>query len=117
MPSTQHDFTIYRGLTWAGLRCIALSASSEPVSVEGSTALLQARKAIGKPVAFALPVTLGQEAGEIIIPEVSAETTATLTRGAYVFDLILIGGDGKPWPPVMHGIITVRQPVSNPNES
>lgn len=116
MPSTLRNITLYRGLTWQGLRCMAVNASGDPVALEG-TALLQARKAPGKPLSFSLPVTLGEAQGEIVIPEVSAVTSKSLPLGVFMFDLVLIDSDGKAWPPVMHGEITVKDPISKPELS
>lgn len=116
MPSQLHNFTIFRSLTWQGLRCMALNSTGDAVQLEG-TALLQARKAPSKPVAFELPVTLGDEDGEILIPEVSATSTAALPLGEFEYDLILIDTDSKPWPPVIHGTITVKDPISRPDVS
>lgn len=113
MRSTSHNFTMYRGLTWAGLSCIAVDASGDPVEVEG-TGLLQARKGPNKDVAFELPVTLGSEQGQILIPEVSAAITAALPAGAFMYDLVMTDEGGKPWPPFLTGLITVRDPISKP---
>lgn len=108
-----HNFTIYRGLTFAGLRLMALDASGAAVTISaGTTALLQARNAPGKALAFALPVSLGQAVGEVLIPEVAASVTAAFPLGEYAYDLILISADAKPWPPIMSGHITVKKAIT-----
>jgi hypothetical protein len=108
-----HNFTIYRGLTFAGLRLMCLDATGAPVAINaGTTALLQARKMPGKPLEFALPVTLGQAVGEILIPQISAASTTAFALGAFTYDLILISSDAKPWPPILTGLIDVKKSVS-----
>jgi hypothetical protein len=60
-------------------------------------------------------VTRGTEAdGQILIPEVTAATTAGLPVGQFQYDLIPIGSDSKPWPPILFGTITVSDPISQP---
>lgn len=115
MPSTLKDFVMYRGLAWKGLQAMAVSASGEAVNITGSTALLQARKAAGKELAFELPVVIGEAVGQILVPKVAATETAALPVGKFVYDCILIGDDGEPWPPVMHGSITVKDSISQPS--
>lgn len=108
-----HNFVIYRGLTFAGLRLMALDASGAPVVISaGTTALLQARRAPNKALSFALAVSLGEAAGEILIEEASAAFTAELDSGDFAYDLILISSDLKPWPPILSGIITVKDSIS-----
>lgn len=110
-----HNFTIYKGLTFAGLRLMALDASGAGVVInEGTAALLQARNAPGKALAFALPVTPGESVGEVLVPEVAAAVTADFPVGDYAYDLILISADDKPWPPILGGQITVKRAVSQP---
>ncbi len=116
MRPTLHRFSIYRGLTWEGLRCRLLDSAGNAVTINaGTTALLQVRRAPGKDVEFALPVEIGENDGEVIIPEVSAATTATMPLGDWMYDLILIDSEGKPWPPIVTGTITVLNPVSVPS--
>ena len=117
MPATRFDFEIYRGLTWAGLQLIAVDAAGSPVAQgEGTTYLLQARKARGQELAFAMPVVRGTNAdGQIIVPEMAASSTALLPVGKFQYDLIPISADGKPWPPIMLGIITVFESISKPS--
>jgi hypothetical protein len=116
MPATLYNFTLYRGVTFAGLRLMAVDATGSAVALNGgTTALLQARKAAGKALAFELPVNLGEAVGEILIPEVSATTTAALSRGEFEYDLILISADEKPWPPILRGVIKVEDIISQPS--
>lgn len=115
MASTLHSFTLYRGLTFGGLRLMALDASGAAVVISaGSSGLLQARRSAGQALAFALPVELGDADGEILIPEVDAATTAALPLGVFVYDLTLIDANDKPWGPFLHGLITVKDSVSVP---
>jgi hypothetical protein len=110
-----HNFTIYRGLTFAGLRLLALDASGAAVTISaGTTGLLQARSAPGKALAFELPVELGEATGEILISEVAASVTAEFPIGLYAYALILISSDGKPWPPILCGQIAVSKAVTQP---
>lgn len=114
MPSLH--FTIHRGLTFAGYQLLALdSAGAAVVQSAGTTYLLQARTAPGAAVAFALPTVRGTEAdGQILISEASAATTAEFPTGTFVYDLIPIDSDEKPWPPILTGTIRVIAPVSIP---
>lgn len=108
-----HNFTIHKGLTFAGLRLLALDASGSAVAIEaGTTALLQARNAPGRALALSLPVTLGEAVGEILIPEVAASVTAGFPLGEFAYDLILISADAKPWPPILGGQITVKKAIT-----
>lgn len=110
-----HNFTIFKGITFAGLRLLALDASGAAVAISpGTTGLLQARSAPGKALAFELPVSLGEAAGEVLIPEVAASVTAQFPIGLYAYDLILISSDEKPWPPILSGQIAVSKAVSQP---
>jgi hypothetical protein len=115
MASTLHNFTIHRGLTFGGLRLMALDSSGNPVVIQaGSTGLLQARRTAGASLAFALDVSLGDEDGEILVDEVSDTDTAAFTAGEYAYDLVLIDDDDKAWGPFMHGTITVKDTISEP---
>ena len=116
MPSTLHNFTIYRGLTFGGLRLMSLDSSGNAVVIgAGSTGLLQARRTAGAALAFALDVSLGDEDGEILVDEVSDTDTAALVAGEYAYDLVLTDADGKAWGPFMHGTITVKDTISEPS--
>lgn len=115
MPSTLLNITIYRGLRFNGVRGIALDSAGSPVIFnEGTTGLMQARRAPGKPLAFALPVSIGEADGEIVIEAMDAEDTADLPLGEFQHDLILTDAEGQPTGPHSHGIITIKKPISAP---
>jgi hypothetical protein len=115
MPSTLLSFTVYRGLRFNGFRGIALDSAGSPVVFNaGTTGLMQARRAPNKPLAFSMPVSLGQANGELIIDAMDAEDTAVLPLGEYQHDLILTDSAGQSTGPFSHGIITVKKPISAP---
>lgn len=117
MPATIHNFTLYRGLTWEGRQIIVVDAAGDPVAQgAGTTYLLQARTATGKALAFSLTVTRGTDAtGQVLIPEVSAATTAALPLGAFGYDIVPIDADSKPWEPIVKGVIDVKDSFSAPS--
>ena len=115
MPSTLLNLTLYRGLRFNGVRGIALDSAGSPVVFnEGTTALMQARRAPGKTLAFSLPVSIGESEGELIIDAMPAEDTALLPLGDYRHDLILTDSIGQPSGPHAHGVITIKLPISAP---
>jgi len=111
-----HDFTIYKGLTFAGFQLIALNSAGAAVAQEdGTTYLCQARTAPGKALSFELPVTRGTDAtGQIIMEEVDAATTAEFPVGTFVYDLVPVDSESKAWEPILKGTITVAASVSLP---
>lgn len=117
MSTPTHDITIYKGLTFEGLSIICLDASGSPVVQDaGTTYLCQVRTAPGKPMQFALTVTRGTQAsGQIVMAEVSATNTAAFPAGTFVYDIVPIGTDSKPWAPLVRGQLTVSRPVSLPS--
>lgn len=109
MPSTPLHFTITRGLRFGGKQGIATDASGAAMPFgEGTTARLEARKAPGKPVAFSLPVIIGEAVGEIIIQPMASADTTELPLGEYQHQLVLIDSDDEPTGPHSHGIITIK---------
>ena len=117
MPATIHNFTIHRRLTWEGRQILVVDAAGAAVAQgAGTTYKLQARTATGKALAFELPVTRGEEAeGQVLIPEVSAATTAELPLGAFGYDIVPIDADSKPWEPIVKGVIDVKDSFSVPS--
>lgn len=116
MPTPSLHFEIHQGLTFAGFQLLALdSAGAAVVQSEGTTYLCQVRSAAGNALSFDLSVVRGTEAaGQILIEEASAAETAAFPVGSYVYDIVPIDTDDKPWPPILKGTIKVIKPVSLP---
>lgn len=117
MPTPRQDLEIHQGLTFAGWTFILLDATSQPVAQdEGTTYLCQARTKAGAALAFELAVVRGTETtGQIIMSEASATATADMPVGTFVYDVIPIDTDSKPWPPVLTGQVKVTKPISLPD--
>lgn len=115
MPASSLYFDIHRGLRFKGFRGMALDATGAAVTFNaGTTALMQARRAPGKPVAFTLPVTIGTNDGEILIDAMDAADTALLPLGEYQHQVILIDSEGEPTGPHTQGLIYVKEPIAKP---
>lgn len=117
MPTPSLHFEIHQGLTFAGFQLLALdSAGAAVVQTEGTTYLCQVRTAAGADVlSFELSVIRGTEAdGQILIEEATAEETAAFPVGSFVYDIVPIDTDSKPWPPILKGTIKVIEPISLP---
>lgn len=117
MPTPRQNIEIYQGLTFAGWGFILLDATGQPVSQDvGTTYLCQVRTQSGAALAFELPVVRGAETtGQILMSEVAAATTADMPVGTFVYDVIPIDTDSKPWPPVLTGQVKVSKPISVPD--
>jgi hypothetical protein len=118
MPTPRQNLEIYQGLTFAGWSFILLDATGQPVAQDvGTTYLCQARTQAGdESAAFALVVVRGtQTTGQIIMAEASAAQTLVMPVGSYVYDIIPIDTDSKPWPPVLTGQVKVLQSISFPD--
>jgi len=89
----QQGATLKRTLTW-------LEPNKDPINVTGYTARMQVREtADANTVVLELTtannrITLGGTAGTIDLL-VSANTTANLTPGLYVYDLEMVSGGGE----------------------
>lgn len=117
MPTPRQNIEIYQGLTFSGWAFILLDATGQPVVQDvGTSYLCQVRKQAGGELAFELVVVRGTETdGQILMSETSAATTTTMPVGTFVYDVIPIDTDSKPWPPVLEGQVKVKKPISLPD--
>lgn len=111
MNCQRYDFNIQQGATW--FQQLAYEQDGDPVNIESYSARMQVRKSYDLPSVVEL--TTGNERIKIdetnkINIELTAELTAALVPGRYLYDVELVNGPDVER--VLYGVFTVSAEVT-----